>query len=260
MKKTRFGQALRATIQHPEAARLLGIDTDRIAGYGFGLGLATAAIGGTALVPGLDDLPVPALALDRPADGDHRGRRARQRPGRGDRRDPARPVAEPAADADGHHLGADRLLPSPCSPRWRSGLRDSSEVVLPSASSPGPADAPASTGSCSAEGRAAARRRGTGAGLPQHGARRLHPVRGRRDRRATPRWPWGGTSSAASPATSRSATRALLRARRLRDRAADHRRRACNPWVALGVGAVRSSPCSRCRSASPRCGSAGRRS
>jgi len=49
LKHTRFGQALRATIQHPDAARLVGIDTDRIAGYGFGVGLATAAIGGTAL-------------------------------------------------------------------------------------------------------------------------------------------------------------------------------------------------------------------
>ena len=36
-------------MQHPEAARLVGIDTDRVAGLGFGLGLATAAIGGTAL-------------------------------------------------------------------------------------------------------------------------------------------------------------------------------------------------------------------
>jgi branched-chain amino acid transport system permease protein len=59
MKKTRFGQALRATIQHPEAARLLGINTDRIAGYGFGLGLATAAIGGTALA--LDSTIYPSL-------------------------------------------------------------------------------------------------------------------------------------------------------------------------------------------------------
>lgn len=59
MKKTRFGQALRATIQHPEAARLLGINTDRIAGYGFGLGLATAAIGGTAL--SLDSTIYPSL-------------------------------------------------------------------------------------------------------------------------------------------------------------------------------------------------------
>src|SRR5918994_7454865 len=51
LKKSRFGQALRATIQHREAAQLLGMNTDRIAGYGFGLGLATAAIGGAALSP-----------------------------------------------------------------------------------------------------------------------------------------------------------------------------------------------------------------
>jgi branched-chain amino acid transport system permease protein len=49
LKLSRFGQALRATIQHKEAAQLTGIDTDRVAGYGFGLGLATAAVGGTAL-------------------------------------------------------------------------------------------------------------------------------------------------------------------------------------------------------------------
>ena len=59
LKKTQFGQALRATIQHPEAARLIGINTDRIAGYGFGLGLATAAIGGTALA--LDSTIYPSL-------------------------------------------------------------------------------------------------------------------------------------------------------------------------------------------------------
>ncbi len=59
MKLTRFGQALRATIQHPEAARLLGISTDRIAGFGFGLGLATAAVGGTALA--LDSTIYPSL-------------------------------------------------------------------------------------------------------------------------------------------------------------------------------------------------------
>ncbi|MPV38607.1 branched-chain amino acid ABC transporter permease [Georgenia subflava] len=49
MKKTRLGRALRATIQHPEAAQLVGIDTNRAAGIGFGLGLATAAVGGAAL-------------------------------------------------------------------------------------------------------------------------------------------------------------------------------------------------------------------
>ena len=59
MTKTRFGQALRATIQHPEAAQLLGVRTDRIAGLGFGLGLATAAVGGTALA--LDSTIYPSL-------------------------------------------------------------------------------------------------------------------------------------------------------------------------------------------------------
>ena len=59
MTRTRLGQALRATIQHPEAAQLVGIQTDRVAGYGFGLGLATAAIGGTALA--LDSTIYPSL-------------------------------------------------------------------------------------------------------------------------------------------------------------------------------------------------------
>lgn len=59
LKLTKFGQALRATIQHREAAQLVGIDTDRIAGYGFGIGLATAAIGGTALA--LDSTIYPSL-------------------------------------------------------------------------------------------------------------------------------------------------------------------------------------------------------
>ena len=59
LTRTRLGQALRATIQHPEAARLVGIDTDRVAGYGFGIGLATAAIGGTALA--LDSTIYPSL-------------------------------------------------------------------------------------------------------------------------------------------------------------------------------------------------------
>jgi branched-chain amino acid transport system permease protein len=59
MKKSKFGQALRATIQHREAAQLVGIDTGRVAGYGFGIGLATAAIGGTALA--LDSTIYPSL-------------------------------------------------------------------------------------------------------------------------------------------------------------------------------------------------------
>ncbi|MFK5584190.1 MULTISPECIES: branched-chain amino acid ABC transporter permease [unclassified Serinicoccus] len=59
LKKTRFGQALRATIQNKEAAELVGIDTRKVAGYGFGVGLATAAIGGTALA--LDATIYPSL-------------------------------------------------------------------------------------------------------------------------------------------------------------------------------------------------------
>lgn len=49
LKLTPLGQALRATIGNREAAELVGIDTARISSYGFGIGLATAAVGGTAL-------------------------------------------------------------------------------------------------------------------------------------------------------------------------------------------------------------------
>jgi branched-chain amino acid transport system permease protein len=49
LKLTRFGRALRATIQNPTAAQLVGIDTNRVRGIGFGLGLATAAVGGAVL-------------------------------------------------------------------------------------------------------------------------------------------------------------------------------------------------------------------
>ncbi|MDT0443822.1 branched-chain amino acid ABC transporter permease [Streptomyces johnsoniae] len=59
LTKSRFGRALRATIQHKEAAQLVGIKTDRVAGLGFGLGLATAAVGGTALA--LDATIYPSL-------------------------------------------------------------------------------------------------------------------------------------------------------------------------------------------------------
>lgn len=59
LRRTSFGRALRATTQHPEAARLVGIDSDRVAGLGFGLGLATAAVGGTALA--LDYTIYPSL-------------------------------------------------------------------------------------------------------------------------------------------------------------------------------------------------------
>ncbi len=59
LRYSRFGQALRATIQNKEAAELVGINTNRAAGFGFGLGLATAAVGGTALA--LDATIYPSL-------------------------------------------------------------------------------------------------------------------------------------------------------------------------------------------------------
>jgi branched-chain amino acid transport system permease protein len=46
---SRYGRALRATMQHADAARLVGVDTDRVRAVGFGLGLSTAAVGGAVL-------------------------------------------------------------------------------------------------------------------------------------------------------------------------------------------------------------------
>src|SRR5690606_19861364 len=40
MKRSRLGQAIRATAQHPRAARVLGIDTDRVYAATFGLNAA----------------------------------------------------------------------------------------------------------------------------------------------------------------------------------------------------------------------------
>ena len=44
--RTRFGRAVRATVQNPTAARLLGVESTRVAALGFGLGAATAAAAG----------------------------------------------------------------------------------------------------------------------------------------------------------------------------------------------------------------------
>lgn len=49
LKLTRYGRALRATMQHPTAARLIGVDTARATAIGFGIGLSTAAVGGAVL-------------------------------------------------------------------------------------------------------------------------------------------------------------------------------------------------------------------
>jgi branched-chain amino acid transport system permease protein len=47
LNKTRFGRAVRATVQNPESARLLGVEAQRVSAFGFGLGAATAAAAGS---------------------------------------------------------------------------------------------------------------------------------------------------------------------------------------------------------------------
>src|SRR6266511_3374752 len=46
LQRTRFGRALRATVQNPTAARLLGVEAERVAALGFGLGASTGAAAG----------------------------------------------------------------------------------------------------------------------------------------------------------------------------------------------------------------------
>ena len=46
--RTRFGRAVRATMQDPVAARLVGIDINRVAALTFGVGVAVTAAGGMA--------------------------------------------------------------------------------------------------------------------------------------------------------------------------------------------------------------------
>jgi branched-chain amino acid transport system permease protein len=47
LNRTRFGRAVRATVQNPESARLLGVEAGRVSALGFGLGTATAAAAGS---------------------------------------------------------------------------------------------------------------------------------------------------------------------------------------------------------------------
>jgi branched-chain amino acid transport system permease protein len=47
LNRTRFGRAVRATVQNPDSARLLGVDAERTSALGFGLGAATAAAAGS---------------------------------------------------------------------------------------------------------------------------------------------------------------------------------------------------------------------
>jgi branched-chain amino acid transport system permease protein len=46
LTRTRLGRAIRAVVQNPMSAKLLGIETERIAAVGFGLSAATAAAAG----------------------------------------------------------------------------------------------------------------------------------------------------------------------------------------------------------------------
>jgi branched-chain amino acid transport system permease protein len=47
LNRTRFGRAVRATVQNPHAAQLLGVESQRVAALGFGLGAATAGAAGS---------------------------------------------------------------------------------------------------------------------------------------------------------------------------------------------------------------------
>jgi branched-chain amino acid transport system permease protein len=46
LTRTRFGRAIRATVQNPTAATLLGVDANRVQTFGFGLGVSLAAAAG----------------------------------------------------------------------------------------------------------------------------------------------------------------------------------------------------------------------
>ncbi|HKV68297.1 MAG TPA: branched-chain amino acid ABC transporter permease [Gaiellales bacterium] len=46
LHRTRLGRSIRATVQNPTGARLLGVDAERVSAYGFGLSVATATAAG----------------------------------------------------------------------------------------------------------------------------------------------------------------------------------------------------------------------
>jgi branched-chain amino acid transport system permease protein len=47
LNRTKFGRAVRASVQNPESARLLGVRAERVSAFGFGIGSATAAAAGS---------------------------------------------------------------------------------------------------------------------------------------------------------------------------------------------------------------------
>jgi branched-chain amino acid transport system permease protein len=46
LERTKLGRAIRATVQNPTSARLLGVDTRMVSALGFGLSVATASAAG----------------------------------------------------------------------------------------------------------------------------------------------------------------------------------------------------------------------
>jgi branched-chain amino acid transport system permease protein len=57
LRNSWFGWAMRATAQDPMAARLMGIDSDRMHRLAFGLGVGLSAFGGAVIVPYLTASP-----------------------------------------------------------------------------------------------------------------------------------------------------------------------------------------------------------
>jgi len=46
LSRTRYGRSIRATVQNPTSARLLGVNADQVSAIGFGIGVSTAAAAG----------------------------------------------------------------------------------------------------------------------------------------------------------------------------------------------------------------------
>ena len=46
LRYTKFGRSIRAVVQNPSSARLLGVDPNRVSALGFGIGVSTAAAAG----------------------------------------------------------------------------------------------------------------------------------------------------------------------------------------------------------------------
>jgi branched-chain amino acid transport system permease protein len=64
LKKTRLGKAIRATGQDRDAARLMGINIDRIYNVAFGIGIAIVGVAGAVLMPFYYVHPVVGVVFD----------------------------------------------------------------------------------------------------------------------------------------------------------------------------------------------------